>query len=502
MKEIVILGLGPGDWNTLTMGAWQTLQDGGRIFLRTEQHPVVKILREKEIDFQTFDFLYENKENFAAVYRGIADALFEAAQKCDPAKKIVYAVPGHPMMAEESVQILLKEAPAHGITLSFVPAMSFIDSMLTALRFDPTEGFVVLDALSARPEDLVSARHTIFMQVYNRMTASDLKLKLLEVYEPDHPAIIIGRAGIPGEEALTAVPIAELDHRDCFDYLTSIYLQPVKITRARAQYPLDPLVEVMGNLLASDGCPWDREQNHQSLKPYLLEEAYEVIEAIDLNDMHKLKEELGDLLLQIVFHTALAQERGDFDHNDVIAEITEKMIRRHPHVFGNVNVNNSADVLRNWEVIKAGEKKQDRRQHIMDRLNKSQPALLMAEEIQKKASKVGFDWQDIKGPWDKLQEEIGELKEACGEKNINKDHVEGELGDLLFALVNLARFLKVSPEAALLKTAHKFIRRFNFIEDTLRERKTNWEQMDLQSLDILWEEAKKRPLSPKNIEKL
>lgn len=492
MKEIVIMGLGPGGWDTLTMGAWQTLREGGRIFLRTEKHPVVPVLREKGIDFQTFDYLYENQDSFASVYRGIAEALFLAAEEHESTAKIVYAVPGHPMMAEESVQILLREASEHGIRLSFVPAMSFIDSLLPALRFDPAEGFIVLDALSAQTEDLVLTRHTIFMQVYNRMTASDLKLKLLEAYAPEHPAVVVRRAGITGEETLTEVPLAELDHHDCFDYLTSVYLKPAETAAAKTQYPLDPLVEVMENLLAPDGCPWDREQDHQSLKKYLLEEAYEVIEAIDLNDMYKLKEELGDLLLQIVFHTALAQERGDFNHNDVIGEITEKMVRRHPHVFGDVNVNSSADVLRNWEVIKAGEKKKDSHHpRIMDRLNKSQPALLMAEEIQKKASKVGFDWQDIKGPWDKLQEEIDELKEACAEKNSNADHVEGELGDLLFALVNLARFLKVSPEAALLKTAHKFIRRFNYIEDALREKKAKWEEMDLQSLDILWEEAKK-----------
>lgn len=259
------------------------------------------------------------------------------------------------------------------------------------------------------------------------------------------------------------------------------------------KYSIQELFTVMEKLLSPEGCPWDREQDHQSLKPYLIEEAYEVIEAIDAEDMGKLKEELGDLLLQIVFHSVLAQKSSDFEFKDIVSGITEKMIRRHPHVFGDVHVTDSSEVLRNWEQIKAGEKAQQEiltqgRKRVLDKLNRSLPALLLAQDIQKKAKKAGFDWEDINGPWEKVFEEIDELKAATSGNNTD---TEEELGDLLFAIVNVARFLGVCPETALYKTIRKFKSRFEFIEDKIWKKNLKWEEMDIKSLDILWEEAKK-----------
>jgi tetrapyrrole methylase family protein/MazG family protein len=305
------------------------------------------------------------------------------------------------------------------------------------------------------------------------------------------------------EEKLEKTMVSDMDHLDWFDHLTSVYVAPldegIKIEGInkdifQEKYPLDPLVNVMDELLSPGGCPWDREQDHLSLKPYLIEETYEVIEAIDCLNMDKLREELGDLLLQIVFHAALAQRRGDFDLNNVIEEITAKMIRRHPHVFGEVTVNDSNDVLKNWEQIKKEEKGNNiKRDRIMGTLNRSLPSLLMAEEVQKKAKKVGFDWQDIQGPLNKVKEEFAELEEVLSEEfrsGEGKIKAEDELGDLLFSVVNLARFIRISPEAALYKTVQKFIRRFNYIEDEITKNNTNWDQMDLKSLDNLWEMAK------------
>lgn len=259
------------------------------------------------------------------------------------------------------------------------------------------------------------------------------------------------------------------------------------------KYSVQELFDVMEKLLSPEGCPWDREQDHRSLRPYLIEEAYEVIEAIDEEDMGKMQEELGDLLLQIVFHTSLAEKSNDFEFKDVVKGITEKMIRRHPHVFSNVQVADSSEVLKNWEQIKAGEKAggekpEQGRTRILGKVNKSLPALLLAQEIQKKAQKAGFDWEDINGPWEKVYEETDELKAAAGGNNRD---TEEELGDLLFAIVNLARFLGVCPETALYKTIHKFKRRFEFIEDRLWENDLKWENVGMDVLDSLWEEAKK-----------
>ncbi|MDD4146852.1 MAG: nucleoside triphosphate pyrophosphohydrolase [Clostridia bacterium] len=263
-------------------------------------------------------------------------------------------------------------------------------------------------------------------------------------------------------------------------------------------YPLDPLANILDRLLAKEGCPWDREQTHFTLKPCLLEEAYEVIEAIDLQDMDKLKEELGDVLLQIVFHTALAQQRGDFTLNDVIAGITNKMIRRHPHVFGEATVQGTADVLKNWEEIKKAEKGNNMAEgRIMTSINRALPALLMAEEVQKKAKKVGFDWENVQGPWEKIKEELQELAEVIDiqdQEGGNKVRIEEELGDLLFAVVNVARFAGVSSETALYKTIRKFVQRFNFIEQEILAQGSKWEDMDLHFLDEIWEKAKLKGL--------
>ncbi len=491
VKEIIVVGLGPGNLEYLSYGAWQLLQERDRkVIIRTVKHPVVAEMDRYNINYESCDHFYEEKATFDDVYEAIVEYLMDTIKKDSSLEQLIYCVPGHPTVAEETVRILFKRCKEEGVGLKLVPSMSFLDSLYAALTIDPTEGLQVLDALSVEETQLNIRQHTIFTQVYNRLVSSDLKLILLERYPPQHPVKVISGAGIAGMERIAEVPLCQLDHITWFDHLTAVYLPPLQenTKRGGCRYPLDPLVEVMETLLSPQGCPWDREQNHLTLKPYLLEEAYEVLEAIDSGDMYKLREELGDLLLQIVFHTALAQRRHEFDYNDVIEEITLKMIRRHPHVFSNVRVSNASDVLTNWEQIKAKEKGEPFKQaRVMDKLNKSLPALLMAEEVQKKAKKVGFDWNDIMGAWDKLTEEVEEAKQAWQDKG----DLEGELGDLLFAVVNVARFAGISPEAALLKTIQKFIRRFNYIEDKIMQENLKWEELDLQKMDTMWEEAKK-----------
>lgn len=233
----------------------------------------------------------------------------------------------------------------------------------------------------------------------------------------------------------------------------------------------------------------DLEQTHTSLRPYLIEEAYEVIEAIDAGDMDHLREELGDLLLQVVFHAQLAGEREEFTVSDVIAGITEKLIRRHPHVFGDVAVSGSADVVRNWEAIKGQEQGNQGPKSLLAKVGKGLPALPKAYALQKQAAKVGFDWPDVGGALDKLCEEAEELREAWQQGDAK--HVEEELGDLLFGAGNVARKLKLDPELALAGTNAKFMRRFRYIEEQAQAQGRQVESMSLEEMDALWEAAKR-----------
>lgn len=512
------MGLGAGSFAQLTLGVWEILQNSELLYLRTAKHPMVDDLCKRGIKFRTFDYLYEEKDDFAQIYEGIAEELLLKIKEAEPpVEQLVYAVPGHPLVGEKSVKLLLEKAAGEaGVKVRVFEGISFVDSLLNLLQLDLTTGFTILDALSFTKGHLNLGHHQIFTQVYSRFVASELKLTLLELYPPEHQVTVIRAAGIPGQEEKQAVALAELDHHaSSFDHLTSVYVPPLLTRDTVCRYPLDPLTSVIDRLLAPDGCPWDREQTHATLKKCLLEETYEVLEAIDEGDMVQLREELGDVLLQVVFHAALADRRGDFDLNEVVEEVTAKMIRRHPHVFGEVEVKNSADVLINWEKIKKREKGHTGSQgKIMDSVNKALPALLMAEEVQKKARKVGFDWSDIKDPLAKVLEEYHELKEvlnvqAQGEQaapangpeknrggNSQKEPkqrsntAEDELGDLLFAVVNVARFLGVSAEAALFKAVRKFIRRFSYIEQEIAEKSLKWEDIDVKSLDIIWERAK------------
>ena len=248
------------------------------------------------------------------------------------------------------------------------------------------------------------------------------------------------------------------------------------------------LMEIMRKLRAPGGCPWDAEQSHQSLKRYLLEEAYEVIEAIDAKDDSHLKEELGDLLLQPVFHAAIAEERDAFTMNEVLDAINDKLIRRHPHVFGEAVIESSEAQVENWEKIKKQEKGVQRKSALSG-IPPQLPALMQAQKITEKAARVGFDWEHTDQVFTKVMEELHEFEEAM--LSGDQKEMESELGDLLFAIVNLGRFLAIDPEEALRKTINRFTKRFNHIEDTLHARGKAMQSSTLEEMDLLWEEAKK-----------
>ena len=252
------------------------------------------------------------------------------------------------------------------------------------------------------------------------------------------------------------------------------------------------LVDIMARLRSEDGCPWDREQTRETLKPYLIEEAYEVLEALDEGNAQGLKEELGDLLFQIIFHAQIAKERGEFDIDDVIKKISEKMISRHPHVFGDERFETSKEVLKQWDERKKEEGKL--RESVLEGVPKELPSLLRAHRLQSRASKVGFDWKRLEDVMDKLEEELGEFRAALAHKE--KAAIEDELGDIFFVLVNISRFVGVNPEDALRKTIAKFISRFRYIERKAAEAGKGLSGMTLEEMDALWEEAKHMPKHP------
>jgi len=251
---------------------------------------------------------------------------------------------------------------------------------------------------------------------------------------------------------------------------------------------LDRLIDIMKLLRSKDGCPWDREQTYESLKSYLIEETYEYLEAVDSNDKRHMCEELGDVLLQVVFHAQIAAENGDFNINDVINGICDKLIHRHPHVFGDVRVDTSGEVLKNWEEIKKKEKGLVDQTSVLQDVPKNLPALMRSYKVQQKAAQVGFDWDNPADVFAKIREEIDELEAEY--KKSDKNGIEDELGDVLFSVVNLSRFLKVHPELSLSQSTNKFIGRFEYIEQRASELGKKLDEMTLTEMDVLWKEAK------------
>jgi tetrapyrrole methylase family protein / MazG family protein len=276
----------------------------------------------------------------------------------------------------------------------------------------------------------------------------------------------------------------------------------------------DDLVQLMARLRAPDGCPWDRKQTHESLKPYLVEEAYEVLEAIDHTDITRLREELGDVLLQVIFHAQIGTEKETFSIEDVIHALAEKLVRRHPHVFGTADEKqenlNAEDVKVRWEQIKRNEREEKGQDSsALEGVPKTLPALLRAYQVQARAARVGFDWSDLTPVLSKLEEELQEFRDAMAAStaatpstsNQAKEHLESELGDVLFTMVNIARFLKINPEEALRTTINRFIDRFQYIETQAAVNGRALQDMTLEEMDSLWEQAKRRspmPMEPKN----
>jgi tetrapyrrole methylase family protein/MazG family protein len=480
-SNVTIVGLGFGNEDSLSIGTWKILQSGDPIYLRTQNHPTTSWMKKQGIAFASFDYVYEKHDQFEPVYREIANELFRLA---DEHNHIIYAVPGHPMVAEQTVQLLLEDAQSRNTEIDVQGGGSFLDIAFARLGVDPVEGFQLLDGTNLTDSHgVVPSQHILIGQVYSSFVASDVKLTLMQVFPDDYEVMIADSLGVIGQEKIIKVPLYELDHQDCFTNLTSVYVPPA--TEDSIYYrQFSYLVDIMRKLRSPEGCPWDQKQTHESLRPYLIEEAYEFIDAVNQQDDRAMVEELGDVLLQVIFHAVVAEDRYGFSLSEVIETLSKKLIRRHPHVFGTAHANTPDEVVQTWDEVKKSEGK-GKKDSILDDIPKSYPAILTAYEQQKKAAKVGFDWEDVTGVFDKMKEELTELAEAPDAMEREK-----ELGDVLFTMINIARFYKIDPEVALYQTTSKFDRRFRHVEQRAKASGQPLEKYGIDQLEVWWQEAK------------
>ncbi len=478
MAEITIVGLGPGAPGQLTREAWQTLSDAETVWLRTVHHPVVPHLP-TSVTLRSFDDYYEEADSFTDVYRAIAERILALSRDGD----VVYAVPGHPLVGESSVLQILEKARQEAIDVRLVEGLSFIEPTLTALSVDALNGLQIVDAV-----EVMALHHpplnpdfpALIGQVYSRAVASEVKLTLMNQYPDEHRVALVQGAGTPAE-AVTWLPLYEMDRRTV-DLLSSLYVPP--LPRAGG---FERFQATVARLRMPGGCPWDREQTHESLRDNLLEETYEVLDAIDRGNPDALREELGDLLLQVVLHAQIALEEGEFSMAEVIAEIDAKLKHRHPHVWGELAVRDAEEVTVNWEALKREERAAhgEAERSLLDGVPAALPALAQAYAYAGRARRVGFDWPNLEVVVDKVHEELAELEAAETEAEIG-----AEVGDLLFALANWARWLEVEPESALREANVRFARRFRIVETLAWEQGVSLDTLSVEALEALWQAAK------------
>jgi tetrapyrrole methylase family protein / MazG family protein len=482
---IYLVGLGPGDPGQLTVQAVELLQEAETVYLRTRRHPTVRGLPDGPA-YHSFDDVYEQEADFAAVYRRIVDRLVELAEG---GEEVVYAVPGDPLVGEGTVTLLLEACRRRGIETVIVSGLSFVEPTLALLGVDALDGLQVVDAtdLAAAYHPPINPDHpALIAQLYSRRLAADVKLTLMNQYPDEHPVKLVYQAGT-ADQRVDSLLLYEIDRQE-LDHLTTLYLPPFGPSAA-AVASFEGFQNTIAHLRAPEGCPWDREQTHESLRRNLIEEAYEVVDAIDSGEPGRLREELGDLLIQVILHGQIAVDEGEFLMGDVIREVDEKIKRRHPHVWGDVEVNGSAEqVSINWEKIKAQEREQkgEPEKSVLDGISKSLPALHQANEYDVRAVRVGFDWQSEEGVLDKIQEEIEEVLSAE-----TPEEQFQEIGDLLLVVAVWARWLQVNPEDALRAANQRFYDRFTQVERQARKQGRSIADLSEAELLAIWEEAKR-----------
>ncbi|MBK5288470.1 MAG: nucleoside triphosphate pyrophosphohydrolase [Acidimicrobiia bacterium] len=450
--RIVVVGLGPAGLDLLLPAARAEIERIPHRYARTARHPAVTELAAAGIEFSTFDAAYEAATDFASLYPTIAADLVARAWEHG---EILYAVPGNPGVAEDSVTLIRAEA---GIDLevTVVPGLSFVDLAWSRIGRDPMAGIHVVDAAEFVPSAAGRSGPVLIGHCINHLVMSDLKLALLDSLAPETPVIVLQRLGAP-DELVTEVALEDLDRVITPDHLTSVFADTGETSVAG---DVARLVALARRLRGPGGCPWDADQTHHSLTRYLLEEAYETVEVlellpddapagdIDLDAYARVEDELGDLLFQVVFHSILAAEAGAFDLADVARGIHAKLVRRHPHVFGDVEAATADAVLANWEQIKKGERSST---SLVDGISPGLPSLLYAHKLYRKAASVGLDPDTDTDGFVRMAQALRELEIAAG-----AGQTETALGDLLAGAVVVARSRGVDAESSLRGWAARF----------------------------------------------
>jgi tetrapyrrole methylase family protein/MazG family protein len=476
--SIAIVGLGPSGLRHLSAGARFLIDQATTVVVRTLKHPAAVELAAQR-DVVTCDDLYDSLPEFDDVYAAIADRVLDASA----GGSVVYAVPGSAVVGELAVNQVRSRADTAGVAVSIVPGLSFLDLVYVAVGLDPiADGLQVVDARDL-PDPLPLHLPTIITQVDSELRATDVSLALTRTIDPDTEVMILDRLGDIGE-VIDQVSAGELARYKAGPR-TTVFVPAISSG-------LLGLIAI--NRVLRSECPWDRKQTHHTLVTHLIEEAYETADALghlpadapngepDFGAYAEVEEELGDLLLQVIFHATLASEAGAFDVDEVAESIRRKLVHRHPHVFGDTEVADADEVLSNWEQIKKAEKKRD---SLMDDIPVGMPGIARAMKVQKRARSVGFDWDRAQDVIAVLRSEIDELEDADGAEAITD-----ELGDVLFTTVNLARHLGVDPEVALRGTVDKFIERFKAMETDFTARSTNITSADASELEQAWQSAK------------
>lgn len=474
--HVTIVGIGPGGPEYVTQQTLDAIAAIPHRFIRTTRHPSAVLVAAAT----SFDDVYESADTFTDVYAEITERLVSAAAEHGD---ILYAVPGSPLVLERTVRHLRSDGR---VECTVLPAMSFLDIAYARLDIDPVEaGVRLIDGHEFAIAAAGDHGPMLVAHTHANWVLSEIKLAV-DGATGDEPVAILQRLGTP-DEVIINTTWAELDRTVEADHLTCIYIPHLGAPVGGSLVRFHQLARTL-----REQCPWDQEQTHQSLVKYLLEETYEVVDALQALDPDDpstdtaLIEELGDLLYQIEFHATIAEQEGRFTMAEIADGIHDKLVRRHPHVFGSVEAADADTVVAHWDAIKHTEKG---RTSVFDGVAMSQSSLSYAYHVQRRAAKVGFDWPDVGGALPKIAEETAELTDAMDAGD--RQRIDDELGDLLFAVVNVARHLDIEPEAALRDATHKFRRRFEGVERLAAERGVAMSDADLAALDALWDEVKR-----------
>lgn len=481
-KGVIIVGLGPGDIGQLSIKAWELFKNSDEIYVRTTQHPMISDLPE-QLSIKSFDHLYEQEKDYFRVYELIVDEILKLAQRPGG---VVYAVPGDPFVAEATGPEIYRRCKEQGIPVEVIAGISFLEPTLRALSIDVIPQLTIVDALEVMVDHFPKFPPnvpTLIAQVHSKDIAAEMKIILEGQYDEEMLVKLVHAAGTENK-IVEELPLYQIDQSEHIGNLSSLFIPALEKGTSFEEFQ-----ELIAHLRSPEGCAWDREQDHQSLRTNMMEEMYEALSAIDEDDPEMMKEEFGDLLLQIVLQTQIASEYGEFKMTDVISGIYKKLVRRHPHVFTDLDVDAPDEIIRNWEKIKEGERNdvEGNEKGLLDGVPTAMPALAVADNYQKRAARVGFDWDEIEGALLKMEEEMKEFRDAQ-----KQEEKAEELGDMLFAMVNIARWLDIDPETALRETNKKFKERFRAIEVEARRRGMSLSDMSLEEMDDIWERTKKK----------